>query len=101
MLVSICGRDLAPHSYLLDYAERRLQFALGRFGERIQRVMIYLEDTNGPRGGLDKRCRMVTRLQQPDRDVVVEGIDAELEPLIDRTADRLGHTVRRALDRHR
>ena len=100
MLVSICGRDLAAHSYLLEFAERRLQFALGRFGPRVQRVMVYLEDTNGPRGGIDKRCRMVARLT-PFRDVVVEGADCELETLIGRTADRLGHSVRRELDRRR
>ena len=100
MLVSICGRDLAAHSYLLEFAERRLQFALGRFGPRVQRVMVYLEDTNGPRGGIDKRCRMVARLT-PFREVVVEGACSELESLIGRTADRLGHSVRRELDRHR
>jgi len=101
MLVSICSRDLAPHAYLLEYAERRLEFALGRFGDRVQRVMIYLEDINGPRGGIDKRCRMVARLNQPAREVVVEGFEAELESLIDRTADRLGQSVGRELERRR
>jgi putative sigma-54 modulation protein len=100
MMVSICGRDLAPHSYLLEFAERRLQYALGRFGPRVQRVMVYLEDTNGPRGGTDKRCRMVARLA-PSREVVVEGSDFELESLIGRTAERLGHSVCRELDRRR
>lgn len=98
MLISICGRDLAPHSHLLEHAERRLRYALGRFGGRIQRVMVFLEDTNGPRGGLDKCCRMVARLKHPARDVVVEGHDAELTALIDRTADRLGQTISRELD---
>lgn len=94
MLVSICIRDLSPHPYLLEYAERRLLFALGRFGVRVQRVMIYLEDTNRARSGIDRRCRMVARLK-PFREVVVEGNDSELEALIDRTADRLGQSVSR------
>ena len=53
------------------HLERRLQFALARFSGHIQRVQVVLEDQNGPRGGLDKHCRVVVRLREAG-DVVAE-----------------------------
>jgi hypothetical protein len=79
-----------------EYIERRLCYALGRFGDRIQRVMVRLEDMNGPRGGLDKRCHMEARL--PNRIVLVVDVrDVELEPAVSRAAERLARRVRDAL----
>ena len=43
---------------LSTYIQRRLVFALGRFGRRVERVLVRVEDTNGPKGGIDKRCRV-------------------------------------------
>ena len=51
--------------------ERRLDFALGRFGGRISQVTVGLEDLNGPRGGADKRCRLAVRLV-PSGKVTIE-----------------------------
>jgi hypothetical protein len=73
-------------------------FALGRFSPRIRRVAVYLVDLNGPKGGVDKRCRLVARLLR-SRVVTVEDRDGELTALIDRAADRLGRCVRRELER--
>ena len=44
---------------LPDHIERRLRFALDRFGDRIARVFVFLHDRNGPRGGIDKICRVL------------------------------------------
>jgi putative sigma-54 modulation protein len=83
-----------------ERAERRLQFALGRFGERVGRVDVHLYDVNGPRGGIDKCCRLVARLPGQEA-VVVEETDSNINALIDRAAQRLGEAVRRRLDRTR
>ena len=42
--------------------DRRLRFALARFGDRISRVVVYLSDLNGPKGGIDKSVRVLTRI---------------------------------------
>lgn len=83
-----------------EHIERRLLFALGRFSPRIQRVAVYLADLNGPKGGVDKRCRLVARLLRSGV-VTVEDQDAELTVLIDRAAQRLARTVQRKLERRR
>jgi len=78
--------------------ERRLEFALGRHAKHISRVWVHLADENGPKGGISQRCRILVRLQHLP-DVLVEDRDADLIPLLDRTANRAGLAVRRELDK--
>ena len=52
-----------PAPELTAHVERRLRFALTRFSGRIGRVNVFLTDQNGPRGGIDKTCRIVVRLR--------------------------------------
>jgi ribosomal subunit interface protein len=83
-----------------DHIELRLQFALGRFAPRVTHVAVHVADTNGRRGGVDKRCRLVTRVTGLD-ELVVEDHDQSFYVLIDRVTERLGHTVGRRLERER
>jgi hypothetical protein len=69
---------------------------MARFGDRIEWVRVTLSDENGPRGGVDKRCRVeakMTRLAPLQVDVS----DAEFAPAVHRAADRLRRRVRTAL----
>ncbi len=88
------GDDLA------EFIERRLRFALGRFAGRIDRVSIRLSDVNGPRGGVDKRCRITVALT-PRGVVRVAGSGDDPFALVARAAKRAGRTVHRALGRRR
>jgi putative sigma-54 modulation protein len=83
-----------------SHAERRVQFAIGRFGARIGAVSVRLADSNGPRGGCDKICRLVATVEGAGR-VVVEDEDADLYAAIDRATTRLGRAVARAFERRR
>jgi hypothetical protein len=74
--------------------ERRLDFALGRLDRHVLRVWVHLADENGPRGGIDKRCRVLVRLQHMP-DVLVEDRGDDLPSLLDRTINRAGLAVRR------
>lgn len=86
--------DLAAH------VERRLQFALARFTGRIRRVNVFLADQNGPRGGIDKTCRIVVRLADGG-DVVAEVSDVDWVIAVDRATTRIGHSTGRQLARRR
>ena len=85
---------------LIRYTERRLEFALSRFGHVIHRVTVHLGDMNGPKGGVDQRCHMVARVRTGSPLVIVEH-DSNPLTLIDRATDRLGHALARRIDRHK
>jgi ribosome-associated translation inhibitor RaiA len=50
-----------------DFVVDRLAAAIGAFGRRIRRITVWLEDVNGPRGGVDKRCRITLHLKRSGR----------------------------------
>ena len=85
---------------LSEHAKRRLRFVLTRHTDRIQRVVVRLGDENGPRGGVDKFCRI--RVYLFDAPVaVVEDIGPDLYAVIDRATDRVGRAVVKHLCRSR
>jgi len=100
MLLDVHGQGLSLDGAVRKHVERRLMFALGRFGDRIGWVTVHLIDTNGPRGGVDKLCRVVVEVRGCGR-TVVENADSDLNAVIDRAADRVGEAVHRNLDRAR
>ncbi len=79
------------------FAQRQLQFALGRFGDRVRSFTVRLSDLNGPKGGVDKRCLVTVRLSRPRRVVVVEEVDAKEAAVIARAVDRASRAVARAV----
>jgi|688.fasta_scaffold36068_4 hypothetical protein len=89
-----------PTPELSAHVERRLRFALTRFSGRIGRVNVFLADQNGPRGGIDKTCRIVVRLRDGG-DVVAEVSDVDWEVAVDRATTRIGHSTGRELARRR
>lgn len=85
---------------LREHVARRLDFAIRRFAHRIQRVIVRLVDVNGPRGGPDKRCRIVAYLDGSEV-VLVEATDSDAYAAVSQAAIRLDERVARALTRRR
>ena len=100
MRLEIRVRDGEVASALSDHIERRLAFALGRFGGQVVRVTVTLEDLNGPRGGMDQRCRIAATLT-PSEKVLAAATDASAETAVNRAAERIARRVRDTLDRRR
>jgi ribosome-associated translation inhibitor RaiA len=79
---------------LASHVELELEGVLGRYGSRITRVLVYLNDTNAQKGGdRDMRCMMEARIagHQP---VAVTHEAASLDAAIAATTEKL----ERALD---
>ena len=96
MRIDIQSRGFALTHALREYAERRLRFALVHAGDRTLRVTVRLVDVNGPRGGIDKRCRIQATLNGLG-ELVIEDTQTNLYLAIDRAADRAGRNVMRRL----
>ena len=73
---------------------------LTRHSDRIQRVVVRLGDQNGPRGGVDKFCRIQVYLCDAPV-AAIEDIGPDLYAVINRAADRVGRVVVKHLDRSR
>jgi ribosome-associated translation inhibitor RaiA len=80
------------------FVRRSLGRKLGKFAEHIERISVRYEDVNGPKGGLDKVCRIqVTLSGLPP--VVVDHAGEQFMDAYDLAVDNLQRAVRRHLDR--
>lgn len=99
MKIAIRARGISCDQELREYVDRRMAFAFSRFGDDLSDVAVVLEDVNGPRGGLDQKCKLVITLRRVAEPIVCEATDAEIRPAIDIAAGRASRSVARALDR--
>jgi putative sigma-54 modulation protein len=100
MRLQIRTKNFRLHDTDREEMERRLQFALSRFNGRIYQVTVGLADLNGPRGGADKKCRLVVRLI-PSGKVTIEETHANVSAAVALAADRASRAVGRELRRRR
>lgn len=80
-----------------DY-EGILTHALERFAHRLKQVSLYVEDVNGPRGGIDKQCRCVLHLRKMPP-VVIQDQDESMSSLIYRVANRAAYALSQKAER--
>ncbi len=94
--IEVRSSNVSVSVALREHISRRLDFAVRRFAHRIERIMVRLVDVNGPKGGPDKRCRILARLTT-ERTVVVEATEADAYAAVSQAAIRLDERVARAL----
>lgn len=98
MNIDIRTSTLPLSEALCTHIERKLAFAVGRFADRISAIHVRLCDLNGPRGGLDKRCRMIL-FAAPRQSIVVDATDADAYAAVGHAAMKLQERVARSLAR--
>lgn len=100
MKLLVVGQKKTVRESLHDFVTRRLYFALGRFAPQIERVTARVGDMNGPRGGVDKQCRIEVKLRGLET-VVREARADDLEEAASRAAESVERGVARAVERRR
>jgi ribosomal subunit interface protein len=100
MELEIRGQNLHVGERLQEQVERQLNFALGQFETWITGATVQLEDINGPKGGIDKQCRVLVNLKG-GKTLKIEDVDVDISVAINRAADRLGQVVSREIDKRR
>ena len=79
---------------------QKLAAKLGKFAASIARVSVRVTDVNGPRGGVDQRCRIEVVLSGVPS-VVVEGQHASIDGAIGAALRATEEAVRRVVCRRR
>ena|SRR5690348_15019474 len=96
MQLRINVNDADASDAIRSYVERRLRFALSRFGQRVGQITVRIR----PEGPSGNSCRIRAEVV-PFGQVVVEQNDSDLFMAIDRAAGKMGRQFSRELDRIR
>jgi hypothetical protein len=97
--MTIIDRSGNVSAAMREFVKRRLLFALSRFTAKIAHVSVSVSGVGGPRGGLERLCRVSVRLRRLGR-VSVSSQDAETETSVARAAERAGRAVARRVEQH-
>lgn len=100
MRVSICGLSFRLTDALVRHVEDCVEAALGSASGRIHQVTVRLDDTNGLRGGRDKRCRIILWLRHTGV-IVAEAIHEDLYAAVEQAAAKARSKVHRHRARRR
>lgn len=94
MQSSITVTNVELDESLRQFIERRVQFALSRFGPRIRRVSIVLASECRPSGGTDMSCQIVVTLDRSEHEVIeVHGLD--MQSAVTHALERASRSVQR------
>jgi ribosomal subunit interface protein len=99
MLVHIQSRQFTLSAALSSYVQDKVQLMLGRYEEKIIRVDVSLFDINGPRGGEDKCCKIVVKVNGSSS-IVVQETAEDLYDAINTSSRRARRAVKRQLSVH-
>lgn len=89
MQIDIQARELMLSEALRSHVERRLQFALSRFQDRLLRIAVCLSEVNN-----SGACHLHIRAEGwPD--IFIEDTEADIHVAINRAVERAGRTLER------
>ena len=74
--------------------------AVERFQSRIRKLNVSVRDINGPKGGVEKKCRCVLHLKRMAPIVIEDTADNYLN-LVNRVAERVSYTLSQKIDKVR
>ncbi len=97
MKIQIHERNIEVSEALRTHVQRRLAFTLGRFGERIGRVIVRFSNLKGERKDLGTRCQVEVGLRL--RGVQFKNTDADQLAAINWVADRAARSIARVIER--
>jgi putative sigma-54 modulation protein len=100
MRLQVSGSNVKLDESLLDHVDRRFRFALDRLESEVSSVLIKLGDVNGPKGGVDKQCKVLVKLASGGNLVLRERSE-DVYQSVSRASDRVKRLVRRRIDRRK
>lgn len=98
MEIVVIDRQKLLHSDAIKRTESKASAAFAKFGDNVMSIDISVQDVNGPRGGVDKECRVMVKLKRLN-DFVVAVKDDSLSKAISHAISRAARSIARQLDR--
>jgi putative sigma-54 modulation protein len=98
MQVGLRIRNTDLVNVLRGYTDRRLRFALSRFGDRVGCIVVSISECNGTDRGIAKSCHISAELR-PFGQVAARETGPDLYTVIDRAAGRMGRLFASRLGR--
>ena len=98
MNIVIQCRDFSMTDSLKQYVENQLRFVLTRYSVHIVKINVTLLDINGPKGGLDKRCRVRLKFSKLPT-IIIQDTQKNLYAAIKTCGTKLKRTVERDIKR--
>jgi ribosome-associated translation inhibitor RaiA len=92
------GFDLTPPMY--RHAIDHIAAKVAKYARVISNLTVRLQDINGPKGGIDKRCRIELTIAGFDP-VIIDETDQDAYAAIDVAGERLRKVVSQVLDERR
>jgi putative sigma-54 modulation protein len=83
-----------------EMATTRITAVLGRFAQHIRTVTVQFQDTNGPRGGIDKLCGIAVRLER-GKAFRAQDVNTQMVAAFYYALDRVAFALRRNVERRR
>ncbi|QDT43615.1 Sigma 54 modulation protein / S30EA ribosomal protein [Gimesia alba] len=97
MTITFTDRNQLLTHQLKQLCERRLEYALSRFQSMIKSIEFSVSDLNGPRGGIDKACRV--RIRHRTGHVIVNHKHEDLAVCISKIAEKASRALSRKRSR--
>jgi ribosome-associated translation inhibitor RaiA len=91
---------LPPSETLREHSERQALLHLRRFGKEVSCIAIRIRDVNGPKGGVDKQCRVLANGPHFGCSTLEE-LSEDAYQAVDMAIVRLARTIARGLERTR
>jgi ribosome-associated translation inhibitor RaiA len=100
MKIDVRLRGMAASEALRKHVVRRVHFQLSRLEGEVGSITVRLEDVNGPKGGLDKRCQVALRGPKFNP-LHIEHLATEPYAAVDAAVERAARAVIRELEKAR
>jgi putative sigma-54 modulation protein len=100
MNIQVNFRNIKKSNAAIKRISGRLSLAFARTQDAIQSVSIMISDVNGPKGGVDKLCRILIKSAQLP-DIVITENQTRISTAIDRCIARARQSLSRKLKRNK
>lgn len=98
MVLRIHGHHVEVNDTLDAHITDRFKAALDQLDHMVHEITIRLEDVNGPKGGVDKRCHATIHLRAGGT-VVVDETHPDMFAAVSVAADRAKNVVSRKVEK--